>query len=182
MRRATAALILSFALAGLQASELAAQSDSSLVASGLTRVGAFYVANRMDPMSDVDRSYAAVPAQEEGELQNGLLAWRCMSDGLNVAYAPGTYLNSDDPIPLRWRLDKNDPADWVSGTPSTDGTTVFLPMMWVVTFTRGAKKASKVVVQAKDYEGTPVTETFSMAGLTQALKSLSCAKADMLVQ
>ncbi|GAA5535203.1 hypothetical protein Dalu01_03627 [Deinococcus aluminii] len=75
-----------------------------------------------------------------------------------------------------YRFDKRSistPKKWM---PSSNGEAVYVPDGSLASFTKAAKNAKTVAMRVYDFDYTPITQTFSLSGLTTALKKLPCAK------
>jgi hypothetical protein len=144
----------------------------------------------VDMMTDEDRSYIVTQANEGV----GRLGWKCNGprNGLNVMFAFDTKLNEtylhDDfngqiRIEHRFPPDKATSALWNMVPLSTKdfrpqpGTAnaAALPISQVRSFTKRALGEQWIVVRAHDRFGETVTGKFSLDGLADGLRKLSCA-------
>lgn len=149
---------------------------------GQVRYADFMYLHASDAMTDEDRSMIGTRSLEvtkEGRSRRSgaLLGWKCMADGLNVVYALDRFFlgGADGRVFGQFRFDKGEPSEFYSFELSTSHTLVFLPMHLVDEFTERAKKASRVVMRVVDVDGEVLTDTFSLMGLTAALRRLPCA-------
>lgn len=142
--------------------------------------GDFHAMAHADPMTDADRSFVATFATNETPGRTPMLVWRCLEDGLNVLYRFDKYLGGDrdEEVRVRMRFDTNAPHPelyWKLFNSKHD--IAWLPLRHVPVYTRTAMGASRVVVQVVDpLDGETFTDTFSLRGLQQALRTLSCAR------
>jgi hypothetical protein len=153
---------------------------SKAVAQDPEQIGDFFYVTSADPFDDDDRSMIATIELDADEYleDSAFLAWRCMSDGLNVIYAFNSYMggDSDDRVLVRYRIDRQDPTDFESWSLMQGNDAAWIPMRWVSQFTQQAMAASKVVFRVTDpLDGETLTHEFSLAGLRDALPRLSCA-------
>ena len=124
---------------------------------------------KKDALSDADRSFVYTASEDGG----AVLAWKCMSDGVNVALDGGythfgnfpqvTYHFDDDP-PVG-------PSGWLS---STGGNSVSAPMSLVPALTKQTQKSTKLVLRIAGYTGPPHTYVFSLVGFTKQFRRLPC--------
>ena len=77
--------------------------SGTIVAQATQRIGDFTYYERLDDFDDTERSFIATNGED-----GGLLAWRCLSDGLNVVLNVETYYggDDDDDIQVRYRFDQ----------------------------------------------------------------------------
>lgn len=143
-------------------------------------IGDFFFVASADPFEDDDRSMVAtieIGADEYVD-DNAFLAWRCLSDGLNVIYGFNSYMGGDDDdrVLVRYRIDSREATDFESWSMMQGNDAAWIPMHWVSQFTAQAMAGSKVVFRVTDpLDGETLTHEFSLAGLGQALTRLSCA-------
>lgn len=153
---------------------------SNVAAQEPEQIGDFFIVTSADPFDDDDRSMIATIELDADEYleDNAFLAWRCLSDGLNVIYAFNSYMGGDeeDRVLVRYRIDRQEPSDFESWSLMQGNDAAWIPMQWVSLFTEQAMGASKVVFRVTDpLDGETLTHEFSLAGLGQALSRLSCA-------
>jgi len=144
------------------------------------QIGDFFYVISADPFDDHDRSMIATIELGADEYldDNAFLAWRCLSDGLNVIYAFNSYMGGDDEdrVLVRYRIDGQEATDFESWSLMQGNDAAWIPMQWVSQFTDQAVGASKVVFRVTDpLDGETLTHEFSLAGLGQALSRLSCS-------
>ncbi len=144
------------------------------------QIGDFFYVSSTDPFDDADRSLIAtieIDAEEYVD-DTAFLAWRCMSDGLNVVYGFNSYMGGDeeDRVLVRYRIDDDQPTEFESWGLMQGNDAAWIPMHWVSQFTAQAMAANKVVFRVTDpLDGETLTHEFSLAGLSQAIGRLSCA-------
>jgi hypothetical protein len=130
-------------------------------------IGAFLYTEKIDPFTDQDTSYIATSA----EGSQGSLFFRCNNKELEIYVATG-YLNSKDPVPVKYRFDKNPAVDSVWDI-STSGTAAFI--RYPKPFIQEAWSAKSFVIRLTKYSGETVTESFSIDGFPEAFSKLKCA-------
>lgn len=145
---------------------------------GQDRIGSFHIVASNDPFDDSDRS-SILNLGTDLERGTPSLAWKCMSDGLNVIVLIGGYMGGDsnDRVRVRHRFD-SDPASgeeyWrlLSGNESA-----YIPMNQVKRFTSRAMTSDQVLIRITDpLDGENRTNTFELEGLRRALQTLPCAR------
>jgi hypothetical protein len=125
-------------------------------------------------MTDQDRSYAEVAAAESTAFQPVVFAWICTDKGLEAGFTPGRYVGDDGAaVQIRW--DQDPPSEAEPWTPGVNPQFVFVPMNRLYRFTRQAMAANRLALRAWDSRGTVYTFSFSMLGVTRALRRLPCA-------
>ena len=140
------------------------------------KIGAFTYSHNLDDFTDEDRRL--IITQDLGE--DGLLSWRCMSDGLNILLHVGGYMggDSDDDILVRYRFDKNDPSEFgywrlLPG----QNRIAYIRMNKVDEFTEDALNAAEVVMEAVDpLDSESRRFRMSLTGLNRAIERLPCAE------
>lgn len=157
-----------------------ALSAGAAHAQEVERVGTFHVRTRVDPITDEDRSAAAL--FPDGGGPEGTLVWVCGNPDTGLAVT----LQLDDGVSgggpadgarqrVVWRFDRDRPdSTWLYG----------LDSLWhvredqAVSFTIRAKKASRLVIRVLD--GAPrYAETdyiYDLTGSAAALDRLGCAR------
>ena len=139
-------------------------------------MGAFVYRASRDALTDVDQSSIATTETQPTLLRTAQLVWRCAGTAeIELAIAAGEFLNSDAPVPVQWRFDRNPPSEQSRWTVSTNGTAAFAPVEDIVAFTTGALPAGEVVVRVTDFRGVGYDLRFSLSGLSRALPRLPCA-------
>lgn len=138
-------------------------------------VGSFEYKRIADKMTDEDRSMIGTRGDDAPARR--LLVWRCMEDGLNVAFDWDKYFvgnSAASTVSVQYRFP---PAPMVAGDwdMSTNHEIGFVPMHHVQAFTAGALKSATVILRATDNDGETVTESFKLDGLAEGLKLLPCA-------
>ena len=92
-------------------------------AAGALAQGAFTYVKHSDPMSDADRSFVSTRTGERS------LAWKCLSDGLNVGFRFNKYFIGDDgTVRVQHRFPPAPAAPEGAWDRSVDKTAPFLPM------------------------------------------------------
>ncbi|GEN26438.1 hypothetical protein HVA01_00840 [Halovibrio variabilis] len=138
------------------------------------RIGDFTHFINTDDFTDKDTSTIITP-NTGGE---GVLAWGCKPDGLNVMIGVGGYMggDSDDDIMVRYRFDQNQPSEFSYWRlfPGQNEL-AYMRINQVEEFTDEAMGANEVIMEAID----PLDEEsrrfkMSMTGLTEAINKLSC--------
>ena len=136
--------------------------------------GAFRFIKNADSMSDADRSFIVTEALSSSGGRSAAFAWRCMSDGLNVSYAYGKYLMGSNGIRVQYRFGEAPPASSQRWDMATEKRAAFMPIGEVANFTNEARSVAKVTLRVTDRDGEALTDVFSLQGLSEALRSLSC--------
>jgi hypothetical protein len=124
---------------------------------------------KKNPGSDADRSFVYT-ASEDGD---AVLAWRCMSDGLNVT-VDGGYTHYGHYPQVTYHVDDAPPVGprgWLS---STGGNSVSAPMSLVPALTKQAQRGTKLVLRIAGYTEPPHTYVFSFIGFTKQYRRLTC--------
>lgn len=139
-------------------------------------IGVFTYSPQIDDFTDEDRSMVFTADQDE----EGILAWRCLADGLNVIIHVGGYMGGDrdDDIQVRYRFDRNKPSAYQYWRlfPGQNKL-AYMRMRDVEGFTQEGLLANELVIEAIDpLDGERRRFRMSMIGLTRALKKLPCAQ------
>ncbi len=140
--------------------------------------GDFTYSANVDPFTDEDRSFVST-ASNTGDGRDASLAWMCMEDGLNVVYHHGKYLggDEDDEVLVRYRIDSGTPygPQYWGMLQGHEGT--WMPMSEISAFTRQARVGGTVIFEVVDpLDGERLRDSFSLAGLGQAVARLGCAR------
>jgi hypothetical protein len=146
----------------------------TIVAQETQIVGDFIYRPALDDFDDTDRSLIATSGED-----GGLLAWRCLSDGLNVVLDVETYYggDDDDDIQVRYRFDQNEASGYEYWRlfPAQNEIS-YQRMNQVPGFTAQARLADSVVVEAVDpLDDESNRFTFELDGFSEALNLLPCA-------
>lgn len=126
-----------------------------------------------NPINDKDNSYTftnSVDGQPNSSIQ-----WSCNNKQLNFSITTPYSLYTSN-IPVVYRFDNFSPSlveQWASTTTSDSAS---LPALKVSGFTRRAMKASRVIFQITDGNGTKHSVKYNIFGLSKALLQLKCAK------
>lgn len=164
---------IAFRTLGLAALLFAASGTRALTAQ--SGAGAFLIAADKDEMTDEDRSMAWVAAPRDG-IREPVLAWTCMEDGLNIMYQWDKYfIGDDDKVEIMFRLGDQPPMGFTEWGMSTNNKAAFIPMRLVNPITQQAMGAARMIMRVRDSDGEELTDTFTIEGLGEALKSLPCA-------
>lgn len=124
-----------------------------------------------DPMTDRDRSLAAIMVD-----RGTMIAVRCNgSTDFDIIVRPGGHISSRDSAATTYRIDQQEPVQ-SSWNLSTDGQAVFVPDRLKVEFLGQLKAGGRLVVQVRDFRGTPITAIYPLAGSTAAINQLSCTR------
>lgn len=127
-------------------------------------VGAWHVRHSKDPFTDAPIAVAAAIKQ------NGTtIGVRCKDASLDVMYDAATYLNDHAAIRYRYRIDTR-PVIHEAGTPSTDGTVVYLRNPGKVA--NALARGDKFVIEAEDYRGVRYRASFSLDGSAAAIRDV----------
>jgi hypothetical protein len=129
-----------------------------------------------DTMTDADRSFVFVQSDD----RTGILAFRCMSDGVNIMFSWGKYLtDKDDTILVMYRFPPA-PSTQYRGWDMPTGNSkslAFAPMSLVPQLVKQMLAASVMTLRVQDSnDGEEVTKTFQLAGAGEAIQKLSCYK------
>ena len=150
-------LLLGFLLAVAMASE--------------QQIGSFSVETTKDELTDEVKIIAITPAVSFPHLaNNAALVLRCNGDEFDIFIFADKYLNSDDEIPAKYKIDGvlvDFPEKFV---PSTRGTAAFAfaPNAFLIDLVNG--DGSDMVIRLWDYQGTAYTYKFELDGLMQVLE------------
>jgi hypothetical protein len=139
-------------------------------------IGSFAYVHSLDPMTDADRS-TIMNLGEDTSSRSLSLGWRCMSDGLNILVLTG-HMGGDrsDRVVVQYRLDSSPASESQRWQQSSNSQAAFAPMNQVSQLTQAMMNSKKVVVRVSDpLDGETKTNTFSLSGLSEALRKLPCA-------
>lgn len=142
------------------------------------QIGDFHYTHSTDPMDDTDRSNIFTLAKDPGGRSGAVLMWKCLSDGLNVAYLFDTYMggDSDDEVRVRYRVDQKKASDVLYWALAQSNEAAWMPMRYVEAFTEQARAGMKAVLRVTDpLDGETHTDEFGLNGLSVALGRLPCA-------
>lgn len=135
------------------------------------QIGSFTVVTTKDELTDEVKIIAATPAISFPDLANdAALVLRCNGEEFDIIVFADKYLNSNDEIPVKYKIDGvlvKFPAKFV---PATTGTAAFAfaPKAFLVDLVNG--DGSEMVIRLWDYQGTAYTYKFKLDGLMQVLK------------
>jgi hypothetical protein len=152
-----------------------AMATPSLAAAQVTRAGDFTVISAKDPLDNSNRSlaFSATVDEEKG------LAWKCLSDGMNVILTFDKWIPDDRgrQLLVRHQFDKQDAAIPGYWTLAPDGKAAYLPLSEVASFTEMAKSSKRVVLRVSNplYNET-YTFDFSLSKLGSALGRIGSCK------
>lgn len=142
------------------------------------RIGSFHVEQRIDPITDEDRSIAfLVPNGEPGA--GGMVAWACggADAGLLAGVSLAGVSRDGSPRAVVWRFDRDRPdSTYLMGF--AGGETWSFRGQDLVDFTIRAKTASRLVIRdLGEAPGLRSTDyIYDLTGSTSALNRLSCAR------
>ncbi|GHF65214.1 hypothetical protein GCM10017781_46190 [Deinococcus metalli] len=144
------------------------------VAQSFEHFGDFTYYPKIDPMTDENRSYIISDGIEDADAS---LFFGCQDGRLKIYYDPSDYIGiTDDSYTVVYRFDKQNMSAPVEWGVSTTGDAVFLPAGRITGFVRAAKAAKTIILRVFDYNGTAITRSFGLRGLTTALNKLPCAR------
>ncbi|HSL21493.1 MAG TPA: hypothetical protein VK886_08155 [Vicinamibacterales bacterium] len=128
-----------------------------------------------DPRTDEDRSFVATMT---GELPVQSLAFKCLSDGLNVLYSFDKYFaGTDGAVRIRLRFPGQPATPWEDWGLMAGGrqSIAYMPEESVMAFIEEASSHSSITMQAMDpRDGETVTAEFSIVGVRKAVQRLAC--------
>jgi len=138
-------------------------------------LGKWFYNERLDPITDENRSFLFAPAIEGPLYTEGALFVRCDASrdaGIEVFFAADTYLGIDDRFVVVYRIDDQEPLTslWNS---STDSTAVFAPSFDASSLAQGLMEASRLAIRIQGFDG-PLTYIVSVDGFRGALDTLGC--------
>lgn len=150
----------------------------STMASGQSsRYGRFSFVADVDEFDGRDTSFVYTESKTDSS-RDAALIWRCLADGLNILYRWDKYLggDSDNEVRVRYRIDGSEPVGpqyWGLMQSRKSG---HAPMNLVQTLSAEAKAGKELLIEVVDpLDGERLTDRFSLIGLSEALKRLSCA-------
>ena len=110
--------------------------------------------------------------------KGGVLSWSCSEDGLMVMFYfdRAMWPTGDGKVAVRYRIDQGEPSEFEhwSLVPGNRGAVILAEHMGI--FTRGLMPGTTVQIQVTDNAESTATYRFSLAGLSDGLKRLPCAK------
>jgi hypothetical protein len=131
--------------------------------------GSFVATRAADPV-DASNSSSAFSTAKPHDQRDAAIAWRCMSDGLNVIYLAGREFDDVDDISVRARVDDDAPSDVSHWGLMQGHRAVYLPPEDVLAFTSRAIAGKTLLLHVTDpHDGITYIEEFSLAGLAGAL-------------
>lgn len=134
-------------------------------------VGDFYFFDRTE--AGIQQASVTTLAEENPVKGAGGLTWACEAGEARLIVS-STYLGRSMQARVRWAFDGEefgDTEDWIL---RRTGMAVIAPPDVTVEFTRRARQARRVVVQATDYQSRRHSYSFSLVGLEEALAMLPC--------
>jgi len=135
------------------------------------QIGSFIVETTKDELTDEVKIIATTPAISFPDLaDDAALILRCNGDDFDIFIYADEYLNSDDEIPAKYKIDGvlvKFPTEFV---PATTGTAAFAlaPEAFLIDLVNG--DGSDMVIRLWDYRGTAYTYKFKLDGLMRVLK------------
>jgi hypothetical protein len=131
--------------------------------------GSFVATRAADPVDASNASSAFSTARPRDD-RDAAIAWRCMSDGLNVIYLAGKEFDDVPDVSMRMVVDNDLPSGVSHWGLMRGHRAAYLPPDEVPAFTHRAMAGKKLVLEVTDpHDGITYTEEFSLAGLAGAL-------------
>lgn len=147
------------------------------------KIGAFNVARQTDALTDT--KIVAASTESSASDRKSSLEWRCQnSTPIIIYYFNRRFAGDKDIVRIQYRVDQNPPISdqevWVL-LPGSRGRAAFLQgdnsiyIEMMQKFTRSLKSGTKLLIEVTDpIDGESVRDTFSLVGLSAALKKLDC--------
>jgi hypothetical protein len=131
--------------------------------------GNFVATRAADPV-DASNSSSAFSTAKPNDERDAAIAWRCMSDGLNVIYLSGKEFDDVEDVLVQSHVDDDAPSPTAHWTMMRGHRAVYLPPAEVLRFTQRAIAGKTLLLHVTDpHDGHVYTEEFSLAGLPGAL-------------
>jgi hypothetical protein len=157
-------LAISLLVAGCSDQTTSPAQQPQAVASAPAKAANWSVDEKKDPLSDKVVVIARnVGTKEIASANPAVLMARCSEGKLEAYVALDQFLNSKDPVPVRYRFDQESLVQdkWEV---STEGTTVFVGFKGIADFLRKAASAKQLILEGEDFRGTPHRATFGLEG------------------
>jgi hypothetical protein len=153
--------LLTLALSGAVATAAAAQIPRPF--------GSFVATRAADPI-DASNSSSAFSTARPHDDRDAAIAWRCMSDGLNVIYLAGKEFDDVPDVSVRAAVDGDAPSVELHWELLRGHRAAYLPTSEVAAFTHRAMSGKKLHLHVTEPRGgITYDEEFSLAGLAGAL-------------
>ncbi|GAB3742218.1 hypothetical protein GCM10028794_28490 [Silanimonas algicola] len=160
----------------------AQSSDSSTNEQGSAKeaetASTWTLTERKDELTDE----SIVVATNRGERETGvgdppLLFARCTDGDLEAFIDLDEFLNSDDPVPVRYRFDKG-PLTERSWGVSTTGASVFVEWREVADFLRAVASSRQLIFEADNYRDVSYRAKFTLEGGAEKIAKVlaSCGR------
>ena len=119
-----------------------------------------------DDFTDQKNSYARVK-----NVDDTFITVRCSNEtDFEIIVKVGKYIGSDK-APVKYRIDKNE-VERGYWTPSTTGTALFVSSKELLEFSKKLSSGNSIVIQAGDYNGTPIKSRFTLKGASTAIEKI----------
>lgn len=140
--------------------------------------GSFVATRAADPI-DASNSSSAFSTATPRDDRDAAIAWRCMSDGLNVIYLAGKEFDDVADVSMRTTVDNDTPSAVSHWGLMRGHRAAYLPASEVPGFTHRAMAGKTLLLEVTDpHDGITYVEEFSLAGLAGALDYiLPCGRA-----